>query len=608
MYPIVLNLHGRLVVVVGGGRVAERKIAGLLDAGSSVRMVAPSATAELEILSADGRIEWVRKEFEPRDLDGAALVFATTDSSDVNAAVTEAAHARGILVNDALEGSRGDFATPAIHRNGTLTVAVDTGGASPSLAKRVRDELAVIVDERYADAARALRAARAHVRATLPPDERGPAMRELAARGGSLVCASRGSALALTQTRGVMAQLAKAGIASTVVTISTKGDRLVDRPLTAVGGDGVFVKELELALRDRRADYAVHSCKDLPSVLPGDMEIAAIGERADPRDVYCSEKYPTLDALPRGARIGTSSPRRRALLEALRPDVECVMLRGNVETRLRKLREGEVDALVLAAAGMQRLGVRSSHAATFPTDEFVPAVAQGALAIEMRRGDPVAAALRAAFNHPTTELAVLAERAFLRTLRGGCQAPIGAHARWDEDGSTLVLVAAAGIQGANELIRRTARGAVQNALEADALGVALAEDVLAARLEAAPLSGRIFLLPRTQDRPSRIAPALRDAGAEVVEVTSSTAARSALAERVPHVILFPSSGSVGAIREYLAELRSKNARPVVAAMGPASSAEAEGTGFPPDVVAPTTEVAGFVAAVTRYVLERGVGS
>lgn len=304
-------------------------------------------------------------------------------------------------------------------------------------------------------------------------------MRELAARGGTLVCASRASALALVQTRSTMARLAQSGIASTLVTISTKGDRTPDRSFAEIGSDGIFVRELESALRERRADYAVHSCKDLPSSLAADMELAAITERADPHDVFCSERFASFEALPPGARVGTSSPRRRALLEALRPDLEYVTIRGNVDTRLRKLQAGEFDAIVLAAAGLQRLDLHPTYAVAFATESLVPAVAQGALAVEMRRGDPVAGALRAALNHPPTELEVLAERAFLRTLRGGCQAPIGAHAAWQGDGA-LLLRAAVGIAGTRIVVRDEKCEPVGSAEEADALGVALAEQVAAA--------------------------------------------------------------------------------------------------------------------------------
>ena len=423
-----------------------------------------------------------------------------------------------------------------------------------------------------------------------------------------LVAASRASRLAMTQTRAVMSALAKAGLPSTVLEVTTRGDAVQDRSIAAVG-ENVFVKELELALREGRADYAVHSCKDLPSTLAGDMTLAAVTAREDARDAFCSERWPTFEQLPAGARVGTSSPRRRAQLRALRPDLAYDDVRGNVDTRLRKLREGQYDAIVLACAGLNRLGMRATHTVPFAVDHVTPAVGQGALGIETRAGDQLAHRLDGILSDPPTSLAVRAERAFLRTLRGGCQAPIGCHATW-ADGRFRISGAIAALDGSQ--VVRSSRDAVidvRDVSSAEAVGVALAGDLLAeggaSLLGGGPLSGRVFLLPRTQERPSRIAPALRDAGAEVVEAPDSAAATAALAGRVPTLILFPSSGSVGAVADYLVRLRDDGHRPMVAAMGPSSSETAGAHGWPPDVVAPAAEVGAFVQSVTRFVLENG---
>jgi hydroxymethylbilane synthase len=409
----------------------------------------------------------------------------------------------------------------------------------------------------------------------------------------------------LRQTRTVIAKLATAGIASTILTVTTRADRDQSRPLDALGGDNVFVKELELALEERRADYAVHSCKDLPSVLSAGMRLAAIGPREDPRDVLCSERYATLAALPPGALVGTSSPRRRALVQALRPDLEFALIRGNVDTRLRKLREGHYDAIVLAAAGLNRLGLGAAHVEPLDPALVVPAVAQGALAIEVRADDDaLAERIHAAFSDRATELAVTAERAFLRTLRAGCHAPVGAYARFD--GSLLTIDGAIAALDGGNVVRGTLDGDAGDGAAADALGVALAQRLLAdggAALlsdDARPLAGKLFILPRTQDRPSRIAAALRDAGADVVEVRDGEEALRAA--RPPDALLFPSSGSVGVVGEYLARLRSEGRKPVVAAMGSESSAAASAAGFPPDVVAAETSIAAFVHGVTRHIL------
>jgi hydroxymethylbilane synthase len=396
--------------------------------------------------------------------------------------------------------------------------------------------------------------------------------------------------------------------------ITTKGDAVQDRSLAAIGTDSLFVKELEHALRDGRADYAVHSCKDLPSTLPDDMLLAAVTVREDPRDAYCSERFPTFDDLPAGARVGTSSPRRRAQLAALRPDLRFDDIRGNVDTRLRKLRDGDYDAIILASAGMKRLDLRATYTVPFPVDVLVPAVAQGALAIEMRDGDPNAARIGGILGDPHTDLAVRAERAFLRTLRGGCQAPVGAHATYD--GTTLRMHAAIAAPDGSAVIRDDFADAIARVEDAETAAVALANTMLAAGGNAllaaviAPpppepgtLAGLVFVIGRTQDGPSRIASALREEGAEVVEAADAGAATAAMAGRAPNAVLVPSSGSVRAITEYLAALRDNGSRPLVVAMGPSSAATAAECGWPPDVVAPDADIASFVQTVTRTLLE-----
>ena len=646
MYPIALNVRGRTVVVAGAGTVAARKVRGLLEAGACVTVVAPEACADVLQAAADGKLHLEQRPFADVDLDGAMLAFAATSDPKVNAAVVAAARERNVLVDDASGTAQSDFATALTHRAGPLTFTVDSGGVSPSFALRLQRELSERFDDRYARAAATLARARDYVKAVVPAAKRGPVMSELAERDVEalaamnpstveneveaafaalerpaesppegaflqLVCATRASALAMWQTRHVIGALAQRGLVSTVLQISTKGDRDLDRPLAELGSDGVFVKELERALRERRADYAVHSCKDLPSRLPSDMALAAIGARADPRDAFCSERFASLDALPGGAIVGTSSPRRRALLAALRPDLRFETIRGNVDTRLRKLRDGNYDAIVLAMAGLDRLELRATFTLPLEPDVLLPAVGQGALAIEVRAGDQqLAARIHAIFADPATELAVCAERAFLRTLRGGCQFPVGAFATVRDGGITLTAAIASA--DGTRVVRGSEAGAVAAPADSEAIGERLALRLLGeggAELlaGAGPLSGRLFLLPRTQERPSQIAPALRGAGAEVVEATDSDDARLGLGGRTPHALLFPSSGSVRAITTYLAALREAPARPIVAAMGEASSAAARAAGFPPDVVATEPNVGAFVQSVTRYVMAKGEG-
>jgi hydroxymethylbilane synthase len=650
VYPIALDLRGRLAVVVGGGPVAERKTLGLLAAGARVRVVAPATTAELRALADRGELEWCARAYRADDLADARLVYAATNRAEVNVTVVHDARERSILVDDVSGNAAGDFVTPLVHRVGALTFSVETGGSSPSFARRLKGELRAHFDERYGSAADTLRRARDYAKTVVPASKRAAVMAALAGREISelatmdgctiehhvdaataslemdatpappgaarkpLVCATRASALALWQARHVGAALACAGITSTLLHVSSTADRMHDRPLAALGTDSVFVKELEAALRDGRADYAVHSCKDLPSTLPADMHLAAVGARADPRDVFCSERFASFEALPPGARVGTSSPRRRAQLQALRPDLVFETIRGNVDTRLRKLREGQFDAIVLALAGLQRLGVRAAHTVPLAPGVVVPAVGQGALAVETRAADRgLAERIHAAFADLATEFVVGAERAFLRTLRGGCQAPVGAHATYADGALSLRAVIAA--PDGSRLVRGESGAAVGTMADCERLGIELAEQLLAeggeALLAAAvdtrapgPLAGRVFLLPRTQERPSRIAPAFEHAGAEVVQARDAAGAIAALADQPPDVLLFPSSGSVRAVAPYLTHLHAAGVRPLVASMGPESSAAAREAGFTPDVVATEPSVAAFVQSVTHLVIER----
>jgi hydroxymethylbilane synthase len=643
-YPISFELTGRRAVVVGGGRVAERRVAGLLGAGARVTVVAREATPGLRRDAEEGRLELLLRPFEERDLERAALALAATDDDGTNGRVVAAARRLGIPVNDAMDPERGDFTLPAVHRTGSVTVAVDTGGLSPSFAKRVRDEVAQVLDERYAGAATTLGRMRAFATEHVGGDRRAAVLARLAAGDVSglaamtaseaesavlrtaaelgagagagsatllppLVCASRASALALWQARHTMALLAEHGIASTLLSVSTKGDRELHAPLAELGGDGVFVKELEAALRERRADYAVHSCKDLPSTLTAGMVLAAVGAREDPRDAFCSERYASFEDLPPGAVVGTSSPRRRAQLQALRADLRYEDLRGNIDTRLRKLREGSYDAIVLAMAGLTRLGLRAAHTVPFAPDQLVPAAGQGALAVECRAEDAgLAARLSAAVTDPATSAAVSAERALMRELGAGCQAPVGAHA-WTKDG-TLTLSAVVLSPDGALTVRAQADAPLRSAADAEHLGRAVAVQLLEAGAGALllpgdrPLAGRVFLLPRTRERESRIAPALRAAGAEVLEARDGDEASSLLADRIPDVLLFPSSGSVAAVGEYLDALRLRGSRPLVAAMGESSAAAAAARGFPVDIVAPEPVVGAFVHSITHYVLRR----
>jgi hydroxymethylbilane synthase len=243
---------------------------------------------------------------------------------------------------------------------------------------------------------------------------------------------TRGSPLALAQATAVRARLAAAhGLdpdAIALCIIRTTGDRIQDRALSEAGGKALFTKEIEDALHAGTIDIAVHSAKDLPTILPTGLAIAACLEREDVRDVFISRKTDTIAALPPGARVGTASLRRQAMVRRLRPDLVVGILRGNVETRLRKLDEGEVDATLLALAGLKRLGLASAATTILDIDTFPPAVGQGAIAIEARQNDARTCALLATIDHADTRTALAAERAFLAALDGSCRTPIAGHA------------------------------------------------------------------------------------------------------------------------------------------------------------------------------------
>jgi hydroxymethylbilane synthase len=244
---------------------------------------------------------------------------------------------------------------------------------------------------------------------------------------------TRGSPLALVQAHEAQARLAATGGREPrdieIVVIRTSGDMIVDRPLSEAGGKGLFTKELDEALIAGQVDFAVHSAKDLPTVLPAELGIAGYMEREDPRDALICATGASLKALPPGARFGSASLRRRAMALRLRPDLEVWLLRGNVETRLKKVESGQFDATILALAGLKRLGLEARAAAVLSTDEFLPAVGQGAIALVARGADRrVAEALAPILDAPTA-YALAAERAFLDVLDGSCRTPIGAHAR-----------------------------------------------------------------------------------------------------------------------------------------------------------------------------------
>lgn len=290
-----------------------------------------------------------------------------------------------------------------------------------------------------------------------------------------ITIATRGSALALWQANHIKELLLQKykDLEIELSIIKTKGDIILDVPLAKVGGKGLFVKEIEDALLSGSADLAVHSMKDVPMVLPKGLVLGAIPEREDRYDVFLSKKYKNLDELPQHAVLGTSSLRRQAQVLALRPDLAIKMLRGNVQTRINKMLSGEFDAIILASAGIKRLGLSVPYEVPLTAPEFLPACGQGALGIEIREDRQDIIELIAFLNHRETQICVEAERSFLKTLDGGCQVPIASHTQLN--GSTLIFEGLVAEPNAGKVIRCTLEDNAQNRI---ALGENVARKIL----------------------------------------------------------------------------------------------------------------------------------
>ncbi len=291
-----------------------------------------------------------------------------------------------------------------------------------------------------------------------------------------LILATRRSKLALAQSNHVRAWIQEAWpeVSVTLLEVTTKGDKILDVPLAKVGGKGLFVKEIEEAMLQGKADMAVHSLKDVPTEIPEGLEVSVFPKREDYRDAFVSNHYGTIDDLPQGATVGTSSLRRMAQLKSMRPDLKIESLRGNLDTRLRKLDQGDFDAIILAAAGLNRLGLSSRISSLIPVDEMLPAIGQGALGLEFRTYDQDTRQILSSLHHAETAICISCERAFLERLEGGCQVPIGALASLSPQGTITVTGLVADEQG-KRIIKKSLSG---KAAESRELGLKLADLIL----------------------------------------------------------------------------------------------------------------------------------
>lgn len=290
-----------------------------------------------------------------------------------------------------------------------------------------------------------------------------------------LVIGTRKSVLALWQAEYVAQRLREQypGLTVELLPVSTRGDEILNRPLAEIGGKGLFIRELEELMREGRADMAVHSLKDMPAELPEDFTLAAVTDREDPRDAFVSLRYPGVEALPAGAKVGTSSLRRQSQLLHRRPDLVVESLRGNVQTRLRKLDEGQYDAVILAAAGLKRLGLGDRIASYLSTEDSIPAAGQGVMAVEVRKKDEETRQMLAFLHNARVASCIAAERAFLGCVGGDCKVPAGAFAA--EDGDGLRVDAFIASEDGQTFYRRSVSGAL---LDAERLGTAVADALL----------------------------------------------------------------------------------------------------------------------------------
>jgi hydroxymethylbilane synthase len=309
-------------------------------------------------------------------------------------------------------------------------------------------------------------------------EELGGLVSELSHARNHLIIASRESRLAMWQAEHVQALLgaSAAGPRVDILGMTTEGDRVLDKALNEIGGKGLFIKELEVALLEGRADLAVHSLKDVPMDMPEDFVLGAVMQREDPRDAFVSNHFASLEALPKGARLGTSSLRRAAQIKSIFPHLEVLALRGNVNTRLAKLDQGLYEAIVLAAAGLKRLGFVDRIRQIIPQSLCLPAAGQGALGIEILKSNPRDIASKIAFlNHPQTLLEVSAERAVSRALGGSCRVPLAAFCEGTATPGSLLLRAVVAATDGSKVLRAQAELKVNNVRDAEQLGLQVSE-------------------------------------------------------------------------------------------------------------------------------------
>lgn len=402
-FPLFLDLSGWRILAVGGGKIARRRIQTLLEfEPGHIRVVAKEISPDLWRMQDLENVEICERAYCVEDLEGCQMVLAATDDPDLNKSIGEACKERGILANVASDRKLCGFHFPGVATSGPITVGINAAGLNHRLAKDARERIQKLLDG-------------------------GNHMQDKK----RVIIGSRESKLAVVQSEMVADYLRERHPDWDVqlLTMKTTGDIILDRTLDQIGGKGLFVKELDKALADKRSDLSVHSLKDMPMEVSEELPLIAFSKREDPRDALVLPKGCT--ELEKGKPIGCSSLRRRLQLSKLFPDNPCENVRGNVLTRLDKLDRGDYGALVLASAGLKRLGLKERISRQFDPEEMIPAAGQGILAIQGRAGEDYS--YLEDYDCREGRYAALAERAYVRELDGGCTSPVAAHAQIEND-------------------------------------------------------------------------------------------------------------------------------------------------------------------------------
>ena len=393
-FPLFVDISEKKIVVIGGGAIATRRVKTLLPFEPQIVVVAPEVTGDLEELEKEEKITIFHRKYQREDIYDAWMVLAATNDPELNNGIYSVAKCLGALVNVASNQEKCDFHFPGVIRKDPYVIGINGSGKDHKGTAELRKQIEAVVNH-------------------------------------TICIGSRESRLAVIQSEMVMDYLKKECPQKEIrlLTMKTTGDKILDRTLDKVGGKGLFVKELDKALLERRSDLSVHSLKDMPMEVPEELPLLAFSRREDPRDVLVLPEG--VSELDKSKPLGCSSLRRTLQLKKLYPDMEVKSIRGNLQTRLRKLDEGQYSALILAAAGLKRLGLESRINRYFTADEIIPAAGQGILAVQGRKGEDYS--FLNGYCDEEAWAAGRAERAFVKLLDGGCSSPVAAHAEISGD-------------------------------------------------------------------------------------------------------------------------------------------------------------------------------